>query len=292
MTHLPSSPEGYLKSPLVFQLFKYAVYILLTMNVYHFFVEDYSASAQTFAGGISPGEFIKAFTATIDTAAWVILLLLFELETYVLEDDKIRGTLKWSMHLTRALCYIFIAYSFYGYISKYFMLHTTLPFLADDICSLVGSSFTYIEDIDEYLPLTLENCGAFNGQVASQIAGTEILSTPHHLVEAQRLSLVEVTNSGNWLVIVAILEMDVYLQSRGQLKGMLVTVSKGVKVILYSILLLAAIYWGIKGDFLDFWDAFLWLVAFVFIEMNIFEWHQETSQKEVSAEAAGETLCE
>ena len=86
--------------------------------------------------------------------------------------------------------------------------------------------------------------------------------------------------------------MDVYLQSRGQLKGFLVTVSKGVKVILYSILLLAAIYWGIKGDFLDFWDAFLWLVAFVFIEMNIFEWHQETSQREVSAAAGGEALCE
>lgn len=36
-------------------------------------------------------------------------------------------------------------------------------------------------------------------------------------------------------------------------------------------LLLAAIYWGIKGDFVDFWDAFLWLVAFIFIELNVFE---------------------
>ena len=40
-------------------------------------------------------------------------------------------------------------------------------------------------------------------------------------------------------------------------------------------LLLAAIYWGFKGDFVDFWDAFLWLVAFVFIELNIFEWRRE-----------------
>jgi hypothetical protein len=31
-----------------------------------------------------------------------------------------------------------------------------------------------------------------------------------------------------------------------------------------------------KGDFIDFWDAFLWLVAFVFIELNIFNWNQET----------------
>ena len=40
-------------------------------------------------------------------------------------------------------------------------------------------------------------------------------------------------------------------------------------------MLLAAIYWGFRGDFVDFWDAFLWLVAFVFIELNVFEWRQE-----------------
>ena len=32
---------------------------------------------------------------------------------------------------------------------------------------------------------------------------------------------------------------------------------------------------GFKGDFLDFWDAALWLFAFVFIELNVFEWQQE-----------------
>jgi hypothetical protein len=283
-----SLPKNPLRSRYVFQLFKYTVYILLAMDVYHFFVEDFHASSQTFAGGISPLEIIKAFTATIDTAAWVILLLLFELETYVLEDDTIAGALKWSLHLTRVLCYAFIVYSFYGYLSKYIMLHTVLPFSVDDMCSLVGSSFSYIEDIDEYLPLSDQNCAAFNSQPVFNIAGTDILTNSFHLIEAQRLSLTEIINSGNWLIIVAILEMDVYLQSRGQLEGLLVTISKGVKVILYSILLLAAIYWGIKGDFLDFWDAFLWLVAFVFIEMNIFEWHRDT-QKE---NTAGEVRCE
>ncbi|MBE9538436.1 MAG: hypothetical protein IMF06_05095 [Proteobacteria bacterium] len=289
-SRLPFS-AGFLKPQLVFQLFKYTVYIFLTMNIYHFFIEDYAASSHTFAAGISLGQVIEAFTATIDTAAWVILLLLFELETYVLEDDKIKGALKWSLHLTRALCYLFIIYSFYGYLSKFFMIHTVLPFSVGDVCSLVGGSYTYIEDIDEYLPLTVDNCAAFNGMPLSRIAGTDIISTEYHLIEAQRLSMTEITNSGNWLLIVAILEMDVYLQSRGQLQGLLVTISKGIKVILYSILLLAAIYWGIKGDFLDFWDAFLWLVAFVFIEMNIFEWHQETSSNKTDEQGRGDPEC-
>jgi hypothetical protein len=41
--------------------------------------------------------------------------------------------------------------------------------------------------------------------------------------------------------------------------------------LLYTILFAAATYWGFLGDFLDFWDAFMWLVAFFFIEMNLFK---------------------
>ena len=40
-----------------------------------------------------------------------------------------------------------------------------------------------------------------------------------------------------------------------------------------------AAYWGFEGTFLDFWDAFLWLVAFIFIELNIFQWHEEAEDE-------------
>ena len=85
-------------------------------------------------------------------------------------------------------------------------------------------------------------------------------------------------------MVVAILEIDVFLQAHDKLNGLFMWVSKGIKAVLYSILFLCATYWGIKGSFLDFWDAFLWLVAFVFIEMNIFEWHQETEEAKANAQ--------
>ena len=277
MTIIKNDKKLIFNKELIFQFFKYAVYIMLSMNVYHFFVEDFNASSQTFANGISPTQIIEAFTATIDTAAWVVLLLLFELETYVLDDDKIKGLVKWSIDLTSILCYAFIIYSFYGYVSKYFMIHNIIPFSIDDACSLVGGAFTYIEDIDEYLPLTTEICTSFNSTQLFRVVGTQIITTPENLIEAQRLSTVEVINSANWLIIVFILEVDVFLQLRGRLTSRIISISKRIKFVLYSILLFAAIYWGIKGDFLDFWDAFLWLVAFVFIELNIFEWNAETN---------------
>ena len=85
-------------------------------------------------------------------------------------------------------------------------------------------------------------------------------------------------------VQVIILEVDVWLQLRGRLQGRIVSASKAIKLFLYSILFVAAAYWGLLGDFLDFWDAFMWLVAFVFIEMNLFQWQAETD------EAAGNSL--
>ena len=54
---------------------------------------------------------------------------------------------------------------------------------------------------------------------------------------------------------------------------------KYIKGFFYAVLFVCAAYWGVKGSFLDFWDAFLWLVAFIFIELNIFQWNAETEEE-------------
>ena len=76
------------------------------------------------------------------------------------------------------------------------------------------------------------------------------------------------------------LEIDVRLQEANKLEGRILRISSASKIVLYTLLLFAAIYWGVKGDFVDFWDAFLWLVAFVFIELNVFEWRQESLEQQ------------
>jgi hypothetical protein len=46
------------------------------------------------------------------------------------------------------------------------------------------------------------------------------------------------------------------------------------------------------GDFVDFWDAFLWLLAFFFIEMNVVEWRQDElaeAETAVAASRAGDS---
>ncbi len=34
---------------------------------------------------------------------------------------------------------------------------------------------------------------------------------------------------------------------------------------------------GFEGGFVEPWDALFWLIAFVFIEMYFFEWHEEAA---------------
>jgi hypothetical protein len=107
------------------------------------------------------------------------------------------------------------------------------------------------------------------------------------LRDITRLAWVDVINSAVWLLVVMVLELDVFFQEKNRLEGMILRVSNSSKFALYSLLLLAAIYWGVKGDFVDFWDAFLWLLAFVFIELNVFEWRQESLEQQAEAQISG-----
>ena len=264
----------------IFQLFKYSVYALLTLNIYLFFVIEWAASPHRFADGIILFDIIEAYVATIDTAAWVILLLMFELETYVLDDRHFTKRVTWTLHGLRAFCYIFIVYAFYGYLIKLIFLSGSGPLPnVSDICSLVDGQWAYAVDFDEYATLTAANCASFSTANAFlQFPGLFAVVDQAGLTDIIRLAWVDVINSAVWLLIVLVLEIDVRLQERHKLEGAVLYLSNASKYILYSVLFMAAVYWGVKGDFVDFWDAFLWLVAFVFIELNVVEWRQESAE--------------
>jgi len=262
-----------------YRVFKYTIYCLLALNIWLFFLEDYDASSAVFKDGVDWRNMVEAFSATFDTLAWVILLLLFELETAVISDEKLKGGLKWVLTGVRMVCYFFITYSFYGYCVKYGIV-TDLTALANvSACDLINSGYLYVESLDDYLPLTPEICGQMAAEPLWQITGTQIVGTQTQLDLARTLALTDIINAGDWLLVVLLLEGEVWLQLKGRLSDRLLLINKVAKGFLYSILLGCAIYWGIDGDFLDFWDAFLWLVAFIFIEMNIFEWHAETERQ-------------
>ena len=262
----------------LFKFAKYLVYVLLSFNIYLFLQEELLALSFTFADGIEAGQIIQAFSATIDTAAWVILLLMFELETAALDDRKIHGLVKWGLHGLRGICYIALLYAFTGYYQELVALYQVVPLSVPDACSLAGGDYSLLVDLDEYVPLDAVNCAALGEQVYT-LAGFDILADGETLRSAQILAWVDLINAADWILVVVVLEVEVRLQLRGDLSEQVMGATKLIKLILYAILFLCAGYWGYAGDFLDFWDASLWLFAFMFIELNVFEWQYETDHE-------------
>ena len=146
---------------------------------------------------------------------------------------------------------------------------------------MIDGRWAYAVDLDEYEVLTASNCLSLSSAADFyQFPEMTAVVDFSGLIEIVRLAWVDVINSAVWLLVVLVLEIDVRLQEANKLGGRVLRLSNASKFILYALLLLAAIYWGFKGDFVDFWDAFLWLVAFVFIELNVFEWRQESLEQQ------------
>ncbi len=260
-----------LSSQIVYKIFKYAVYVSLILNIFLFFQEESLATQQTFSQGIGIADIIQGFAATIDTAAWVFLLMIFELTTSVFSPNTLsKSRIKLIFTAVRIFCYGFILYSFYGYVTKMLLINGVSPFIVNDACTLVGQNFSAIDNLDEYPPLSYDNCAVLKSQDLLTLDGQSIIGSAQQWIAIQRLTWVDVINSMAWILIVLVLELDIRLRNKQKFTTVMLMTSRVTKLVLYAAVLLAAVYWGFLGDFLDFWDAFLWLVAFFFIELNIF----------------------
>ncbi|MFN2167972.1 MAG: hypothetical protein ACK2U9_17155, partial [Anaerolineae bacterium] len=226
-----SSPRTgkFLHPRALFNLFKYTVYALLTWNAVLFYQDDFAASAITFSEGVDWRNVVEAFSATIDTTAWIVLLLLFELETAVISDDRLQGGLKWTLMAIRTLSYFFIVYAFYGYCAKYFVVTDVLPFSVNDACSLAGQGWNYVASLDDYPPLDASACQLMQGRELFLISGTQILGTAEALESTRELAVIDVVNAATWLIIVVLLEVEVWMQLKDLLTEKLLVVAKYVK---------------------------------------------------------------
>ena len=259
----------------VFRWVKYLTYALLSLNIWLFFSEELNSARFAIETGEEVALGVQLFSATLDTLAWVILLLLFELETAVIPDERLRGKIRFGIHGVRMLCTAAIVMAFLGYFGEWL---TLLPseLLSGHACSRVTESWSVMIKLDDFMPLTAENCGQFGADTRVVLGLDQVIASPAGLLEGQRLALVDVINSAAWILVVILLEIEVRVLTRwGGASMPLSQVATFAKAVLYATLVAAAIYWGFKGDFLDFWDAALWLFAFVFIELNVFEWQQE-----------------
>lgn len=76
-------------------------------------------------------------------------------------------------------------------------------------------------------------------------------------------------NASIWLGVVASICFDLYGHRLDNLHTH--WLHHGVKILLYAALFIIAFIWGITNDWLNFYDAALWIICFFAIEMNLLQ---------------------
>ena len=266
------------------QIIKWLVYTLVIINFGFYIRNDLVIAGHTLYSGSSLLEISRAFATTIDESAWIILLLLFELETYLLSDDPLSRTKTLLMQGIRLVCYVSLAHTLYAYGVYLAEIYAALPVEGvTNLCQLIGKDLSYASNL-VYSKINSSNCASLSS--ANQFFYVDpptffIVEDAAGLAIEKQLAWIDIFEAIIWLLILLSIEVAVWLQDRNIGQGLIFKTLSITKWCLYSLLWAAAGYWIYRGHYMFAWDEFVWIAGFVAIEMNIVEWRNEINDAEV-----------
>lgn len=76
----------------------------------------------------------------------------------------------------------------------------------------------------------------------------------------------DLINGVTWLLVVLGIELDIRRPVSPETAAY--RLRHRVKWCLYALLMLMAVLWGLRGEALNFYDAFLWILCFFAVELN------------------------
>ena len=266
------------------QLLKLVVYSLLIFNFFLYIREDLLISSHTLRSGSTFLEITRSFATTIDESAWITLLLLFELETYLLSDEPLSRSKVLLMQAIRLICYVSLAHTLYAWFGNLMELYASVPIEGiTSLCQMIDENVSYAFNL-VYTEIDQSNCASLS--TATQFFYVDpptflIVEDHAGLVIEKQLAWIDLFEAITWLVILFTIEVAVWLQDRNIGKGLIFKVLKATKLSLYSLLWIAVAYWIYRGHYMFAWDEFVWIAGFTAIEMNMVEWRKEINEAEV-----------
>jgi hypothetical protein len=266
-----------LQRPKVAQFVKWAVYIGLIINFIAFIVDDYQVFVAALADDAPLAAVLETWSTSIDMAAWVALVFLFELETYALPEDAFKPWLTRTLHVGRIICYASLLLAAYSYTTDAMDNHRATPWTGvDSLCDVADQDISMMINSIDVERVTAENCSELSSD-------TEFFHLPDAtsiidrttLDHKARIDWVGVINAFVWLIVVVLIEIELRLQNAGRFGDRTIRVVRGVNTFMYAILIAAGATWLVFGYPLWAWDAFLWIAGFWAIELNMVSWEKE-----------------
>jgi len=263
------------------QTLKLVIYILLLINFVLYIIDDIRIASYTLQEDASFLDWTQSFATTIDESAWLILLFLFELETYMLSDEAWSKSLFTRfMYFIRACCYIFLMHSVYAFSVIYYDLMNVQQLQnITNLCELVPLDMTFVRNLS-YTTIDSLNCHELSNQSVFYFTEPNLVISDISGLQLERnLALVDLLEILVWLLILITIEAMVWLQDRAITQGKLISLIKVSKYFLYGMLWSMAAYWTYLGHYYFAWDEAVWIVGFISIEMNVSQWKDEIERE-------------
>ena len=264
-----------------FRAFKITIFWVLMVNLVYYVYEDVAAYLYL-APDSTLFDVLEAFAVSIDYVAWMVLIVLFEMETSAKTKDRFTGARKWVIAGLTAACYVVLVYAAYGYVAALGDAYTYEPIESRPVCYYANTNFAYLNSSARPIELTHKNCSEFAGKEIFKSPIDNLIVTETNLRALKKLSWVDVFNSNAWLIIVLLFQVELSLEQMNKLTKRHLIAVKACKGFAYLVLLVCAIYWTVFSAFIDYWDAWLWLLAFILIDLNMLGL-EESQNQEVSA---------
>lgn len=168
-----------------------------------------------------------------------------------------------------------------------FMVHATLHEAVDSIgwVILLGTFEYETTSLHQEYSSPIEKYALLAAQTFAYVL--VLYATYHYYTHGQWLDL---ANSIVWLLVCAALLYDVH--APGEYGGAEWRVRNVLKGLLYAALVGFALWWGYEGateedsrlhGLLNFYDAFLWILCFAVIELNVFDHESEEPLPDAAA---------
>ena len=267
-----SAPKAFFSSLAPLTWIKLVVYSLLCINFVFYFRDDWVIAGHTLHAGSTFLQWASAYNTTIDESAWLLLLLLFELETRLLMGRDLSRSFEILSLAVRVCCYVVLAHTPYAYATTvYDLSQATLIEGVDDLCQLADQYLSYAYNL-VYTKINDENCSQLSSATEfffNDPPDNLIIQDEAALALEIRSAWVDLAESITWLLILFSIEVVVWLQDKDVTSGLLIRGANLAKVLLYSLLWFAIGYWIFLGQYMFAWDEFVWIVGFVAIEMNV-----------------------
>lgn len=257
------------------QWIKLVVYSLLTVNFFIYLSNDVIRTSHTFQPEWGLFDWTSAFAASLDILAWLTLLFLLELETYLLSDEAFTRRRVRIMQGIRLLCIVAIGHTVIAYGDYLIKLEDRIEHANVELCSFADTGISFTRNLD-YWELDADNCRTLaTGSTYYTFDKNQLISDRAGLVDEWGLALADFVEILVWLLILALIELIVRLQERGITRGRALEVAKTLNGVLYGVLWVIAGYWAWLGQWVFAWDESLWILGFMAIGMNLSEWRED-----------------